>query len=178
LFASPPIAATGSPLDIGFVTYNPFSPNAGPHHMSMSNVDELGVIILEQPDSLYYTWPAQSVSGLKVDNIKVTFMHDILGSKLIPAITATDTVSFTLNDIEGVSATCCNHDGIRGDANLDNAILVDDLVLLVDFLFKGGPPPDCYEEGDANGSGIILVDDLTLLVDYLFKGGPPPVACP
>jgi len=73
--------------------------------------------------------------------------------------------------------TCCNHDGIRGDANLDNAILVDDLVLLVDFLFKGGDEPDCYDEGDANGSGIILVDDLTLLVDYLFKSGPPPVSC-
>lgn len=74
--------------------------------------------------------------------------------------------------------SCCNHDGIRGDANLDGAILVDDLTLLVDYLFKGGPPPVCYEEGDANGDGSILVNDLTLLVDYLFKGGPAPEECP
>ena len=67
--------------------------------------------------------------------------------------------------IVGGTNSCCNHDGIRGDANLDNAILVDDLVLLVDYLFKGGPPPDCYEEGDTNADTNILVDDLTLLVD-------------
>ncbi len=74
--------------------------------------------------------------------------------------------------------TCCNHDGLRGDANMSGAILVDDLIMLVNYIFKGGVEPDCYVEGDANGSGIILVDDLTLLVNYIFKGGPPPVACP
>ncbi|MFH2048787.1 MAG: hypothetical protein ABIJ12_05010 [bacterium] len=74
--------------------------------------------------------------------------------------------------------TCCNHDGIRGDANSDGAILVDDLVMLVNYLFKGGADPTCYDEGDANGSGMILVDDLTLLVNYLFKSGLPPANCP
>jgi len=74
--------------------------------------------------------------------------------------------------------SCCNHDGIRGDANDNGSILVDDLVLLVDYLFKGGEPPVCMEEGDANADGNILVDDLTLLVDYLFKGSPSPLPCP
>ena len=74
--------------------------------------------------------------------------------------------------------TCCNHDGIRGDANSDGAILVDDLVMLVNYLFKGGVDPTCYDEGDANGSGMILVDDLTLLVNYLFKSGLQPANCP
>jgi hypothetical protein len=74
------------------------------------------------------------------------------------------------------ASQCC--DGMRGDANIDGAILVDDLVLLVDFLFKGGPDPVCVLEGDANGSGQILVDDLVLLVDFLFKGGSSPTACP
>ncbi len=73
---------------------------------------------------------------------------------------------------------CCNHDGIRGDANIDGSILVDDLIDLVDYLFKGNYAPNCKEEGDANGTGQILVDDLILLVNYIFKSGPPPVACP
>ncbi|MFH2049897.1 MAG: hypothetical protein ABIJ12_10675 [bacterium] len=76
-----------------------------------------------------------------------------------------------------VIGPCCNHDGIRGDANYDSAVLVDDLTLLVNYLFKSGPPPPCYEEGDANADGSILVDDLVLLVDYLFKGGPSPADC-
>ncbi|MFH2049079.1 MAG: sialidase family protein [bacterium] len=74
--------------------------------------------------------------------------------------------------------TCCNHDGIRGDVTGVPGIFVDDLTLLVNYLFKQGPEPDCYEEGDANGSGQIFVDDLTLLVNYLFKQGPPPADCP
>jgi len=56
--------------------------------------------------------------------------------------------------------------------------MVDDLVMLVNYLFKGGVDPTCYDEGDANGSGMILVDDLTLLVNYLFKSGMPPANCP
>ena len=60
----------------------------------------------------------------------------------------------------------------------DGAIMVDDLVMLVNYLFKGGVDPTCYDEGDANGSGMILVDDLTLLVNYLFKSGMPPANCP
>ena len=81
-------------------------------------------------------------------------------------------------DCDGADATsCCNHDGIRGDANMDNAILVDDIVMLVNYLFKGGAAPACYEEGDANGDGSLLVDDIVLLVNYLFKGGVAPNPC-
>lgn len=81
------------------------------------------------------------------------------------------------NGIGDICDGCCNHDGIRGDANVDGNILVDDLILLVDYLFKGGSSPACDEEADANSDGNILVDDLTLLVDYLFKGGPAPNPC-
>jgi len=76
------------------------------------------------------------------------------------------------------SLTCCNHDGIRGDVIGEPEIFVDDLIYLVDYLFKQGPIPECFDEGDSNGDGNIFVDDLTLLVDYLFKSGPPPSDCP
>ncbi len=71
--------------------------------------------------------------------------------------------------------TCC--EGIRGDVNMDDNVFVNDLTILVNYIFKSGPEPDCYDEGDANGSGIILLDDLILLVNYIFKSGPPPPAC-
>jgi len=74
------------------------------------------------------------------------------------------------------SSTCCL---VRGDAKHDNQIiLVDDIVYLVDHLFKGGPAPICPEEGDVKAdNGLILVDDIVYLVDHLFKGGPAPPAC-
>ena len=46
------------------------------------------------------------------------------------------------------------------------------------FMFKGGPPPACFEEGNVNGSGGIDITDLTYLVSYMFRNGPPPVPCP
>jgi len=71
--------------------------------------------------------------------------------------------------------SCCV--GLRGDVTGDDIILVNDLVFLVDYLFKAGPAPSCEKEGDATGDGNTLVDDLVYLVDYLFKGGLPPVGC-
>ena len=82
------------------------------------------------------------------------------------------------DNIGDVCEHCCNHDGIRGDANDNGSVLVDDLILLVDYLFKDGEAPSCEEEGDVNADGSILVNDLTLLVDYLFKGGSAPLPCP
>jgi len=76
--------------------------------------------------------------------------------------------------------SCCV--GIRGNVDGDpgNQVNVADLTYLVDYLFRGGPPPPCTEEGNVDGDPgeQINVADLTYLVDYLFRGGPLPVTCP
>jgi len=73
---------------------------------------------------------------------------------------------------------CCE---IRGDvlSPLDGLVLVNDLVMLVDYLFKGGTAPECLDAGDCAVplDELILVNDLTYLVDYLFKGGATPPDC-
>jgi hypothetical protein len=80
--------------------------------------------------------------------------------------------------------TCCNHDGIRGDADGSGSINVADPTYLTDYIFFGGDPPPCqdpdgtYPEGDADGSGSINVADPTYLTDYIFFGGPDPLPCP
>ncbi len=81
-------------------------------------------------------------------------------------------------DIRGID--CCNHDGIRGDADYSMALNVGDLSYLVDYLFgqPPGPAPACFEEGDADGSNAINVADVTSLVEYLFFDGPAPAPCP
>jgi hypothetical protein len=71
--------------------------------------------------------------------------------------------------------SCCT---VRGDVNGSESIDVSDLTYLVNYLFRNGPPPACYEEGDLDGDDGVNVADLTYIVDYLFKGGPPPVDCP
>jgi len=61
-----------------------------------------------------------------------------------------------------------------GDANADGHITVADVVYLISYLFKGGPPPVPLIKGDANGSGKVTVADVVYLISYLFKGGPTP----
>ena len=79
-----------------------------------------------------------------------------------------------------VSGACCIPP-MRGDVNYSGGNPnVADLTYLVDFLFRGGPPPPCTEEGNVNGdpNENINIADLTYLVDYLFRGGTMPPACP
>lgn len=64
---------------------------------------------------------------------------------------------------------------LRGDANCDKKLSVSDVVYLINYLFKGGPPPVELLLGDANCDGKVSVADVVYLINYLFKGGPPPV---
>jgi len=74
--------------------------------------------------------------------------------------------------------TCCE---VRGDVAIprDGSLLVNDIVWLVDFLFRGGMPPECFEEGDCAVplDNDILVNDIVYMVDALFRGGPMPPPC-
>lgn len=61
-----------------------------------------------------------------------------------------------------------------GDANSDGLVTVADVVFLVNYLFKGGPPPDPRWRGDANGDCNVNIADTVYLVAFLFKQGPKP----
>jgi hypothetical protein len=63
---------------------------------------------------------------------------------------------------------------IGGDANGDGIVNSADVVYLINYLFKGGPPPQPWEAGDINDDEVINSADVVYLINYLFKGGPPP----
>jgi len=63
---------------------------------------------------------------------------------------------------------------LRGDANSDSSITVSDIILLIAYLFKGGPAPQYYNTGDINCDGDISISDVIYLINYLFKFGLPP----
>ncbi|UCG12125.1 MAG: dockerin type I repeat-containing protein, partial [Deltaproteobacteria bacterium] len=61
-----------------------------------------------------------------------------------------------------------------GDANRDETIDLGDVVYLISYLYKNGPPPDPAVAGDVNGDGIVNLGDVVYLITYLYKGGLPP----
>ena len=66
---------------------------------------------------------------------------------------------------------------ITGDPNGDLLITVSDVVYIINYLFKNGPPPSiCRRSADVNCDGKVTVSDPIYLINYLFKGGPKP-AC-
>jgi hypothetical protein len=69
---------------------------------------------------------------------------------------------------------------VCGDANNDEAVDLGDAVSLINYIFKGGPPPTPVCIGDADGGNAVNVADVVYVVNFVFKGGPMPVedCCP
>jgi hypothetical protein len=67
---------------------------------------------------------------------------------------------------------------ICGDVDGNADFNVADLTYLVDYFFRGGPPPPIMEAANVDGVNGLNVADLTYLIDYLFRGGPEPVCGP
>jgi hypothetical protein len=63
---------------------------------------------------------------------------------------------------------------VRGDGNGDGAVNTSDVVYLINYLFRNGPPPESLIAGDANCDGLVDAEDLIYLINYLFAGGPEP----
>jgi hypothetical protein len=63
---------------------------------------------------------------------------------------------------------------MHGDVNRDHVIDLGDVVYLINFLYRGGPPPWPPEAADVNCDYKIDLGDVVYLINYLFRDGPPP----
>jgi len=109
--------------------------------------------------------------------ITIPFDPDWKFSFVAPLKPDTNKIEFRLMDkmanVSNSSLTVMSR--MTGDANGDGKVTVSDVVYLVSYLFKGGPPPNPIRVGDANCDGKVTVADVVYLVSYLFKGGPLPI---
>jgi hypothetical protein len=63
---------------------------------------------------------------------------------------------------------------LSGDVNGDGLVDIGDVVWLLNYLFKGDPPPEPLDRGDANGDCDIDLGDVICLLNYLYRSGPAP----
>jgi hypothetical protein len=65
---------------------------------------------------------------------------------------------------------------LPGDVNFDGMRELADVVYLVNFLFKNGPPPPHPISADINGADrVINLADLVYLINFQYKNGPVPL---
>lgn len=136
----------------------------------------------QEGNTFYYTSTATFSGGPICLDIVFEYGGDIEVGPL-PAGDYTVEVRDGMGDFEstiftvGADVSCCT--GIRGDVDGepgDNQIT--DLVHLVDWMFTGGPAPECMVEVDVNDDGQVDIADLVYVVDYMFRGGQTPADCP
>jgi len=64
---------------------------------------------------------------------------------------------------------------VRGDANADGRLTLDDVIHIAYCLFGLSQPLNCEDAFDTNDSGKLDLADVLYLATYLFRSGPP---CP
>ena len=51
---------------------------------------------------------------------------------------------------------------------------MNDLVVLITYLFRSGPAPSSIAAADTDGDGTVNILDITYLINFLYYGGPQP----
>jgi len=69
---------------------------------------------------------------------------------------------------------------VCGEVNGDGAINIGDVVFVINYIFREGPPSEPQSRSDANGDGAVNIGDPVFIISYIFREGPPPVTdcCP
>jgi hypothetical protein len=65
----------------------------------------------------------------------------------------------------------------RGDTDGSKSVNITDMIRILNFLFAGGPAPECQDSADTDDSGGLNITDGIYGLNFLFSGGrpiPPP----
>lgn len=67
---------------------------------------------------------------------------------------------------------------LRGDANSDSIVNLDDTIFMLEFLFLGGKIPQCFKAFDSDANETINITDPIRVYQTLFFGQPIPSPFP
>ncbi len=114
-------------------------------------------------DWLEYTYDLSAIPPGKTLSVRFSFTSDYQYSH--------DGEGFYIDDVRvGTKAPTW----LLGDVTGDGLVDASDIIFLINYLFRAGPPPDPLEKGDVTNDGEVTASDVVYLISYLYRGGPPP----
>jgi subtilase family serine protease len=122
---------------------------------------------------LYALGAAQYSGGAAVFHDVTTGSNSVPGVTGYAALAGYDLATGLGTPDAAAVATALAAQAVRGDANGDGTVDIQDVFYLINTLFAGGP--HIRGPADVNGDGHVDVADVFALINYLFAGGPPPV---
>ena len=166
------IDMTGSVLPQPFNLFYKLLPDSNQLLLGYVPVDETLSIQSEGLIATLWIRIPAGISGQTI-NIDSTFVgpagdfifSPLSGGTIIPGYVDCGTEDITIVDY------------ICGDVNDDGDVNIFDITFLIDYLYRGGPPPNHPNAADINNDGAVNIFDITGLIDYLYRDGPEP-DCP
>ncbi len=77
------------------------------------------------------------------------------------------------DDVPCTSGACSCCEDFRGnvDGDVGDLVNISDVTYFINYLFRSGPAPPCFDEADLNGDGQLNISDIaTIIIPFLFTG--------
>ncbi|MFZ5981230.1 MAG: Ig-like domain-containing protein, partial [Candidatus Zixiibacteriota bacterium] len=125
-------------------------------------------------DSMIISVNPMLVGAIFVDNGDGTCLYNVSSS-----VFGVDTLIFTVTDYPGGASSTKRVylafvNSLRGDLDSNDMYTMNDLVVLIDYLYRGGEPPEVLDAADVDKNGELNIVDITYLIKFLYHNGPPP----
>ncbi len=128
--------------------------------------------IIDADDTVFTITYSGYPGWISVVNDTLTGVAPDLYEVLTIGVTVADEASSDSTDFNLFVYTCGN---VNGNGGID----IDDIVMLINYVFTSGTAPYPVEAGNSNCVGGIDIDDVVHLIAYVFGGGPAPCSeCP